>query len=93
MEAALSGRLLLDSGCAQVERRSGRVSVVWSGAAEVDPTGAVLYQGRRFAHGEQVRFGGGFVTGADEPALQPRIATAQCPGPYFFVQSVEDPRP
>jgi len=91
MEAALSGRLLIDSGCVQVERRSGRASVVWSGSAEIDAPGAVLFQGRRFAHGDRVRFGGGFITAAGNAGLQPQIAAAQCPGPYFLVQTVEDP--
>jgi hypothetical protein len=92
MEAALSGVLLLESGCAQVARSSGTVSVVWSGSPSVDPAGAILYAGRRFVHGDRVRFGGGFITPAD-PDLERQIATSRCAGPYFLVQSIEESRP
>lgn len=93
MEAALSGPLLLDSGCAQVARSSGKASLVWSGSATVDPGGAILYRGHRFAQGDRVRFGGGFITLEDTPALGPQMAASNCAAPYFLVQTVEEPLP
>ena len=93
MEAAVSGPLLLDSGCAQIARSSGKVSLVWSGGAKVDESGAILYGGRRFAHGDQVRFGGGFITSRDSPGLEQQAAASNCPPPYFFVQTIEEARP
>ena len=93
MEAAVSGPLLLDSGCARVARSSGKVSLVWSGSAKVDATGAILYGGHRFADGDRVRFGGGFITRADAAGLDRQAAASNCPPPYFFVQTVEEPGP
>jgi hypothetical protein len=90
MEAAVSGPLLVESGCVVVERRSGTASLVWSGGATTDQIGAILYGNQRFVSGERVRFGGGFITVPNMPGLEDQIRLTGCPGPYFFVQSVEE---
>lgn len=93
MEAAVSGPLLVESGCAVVERRSGKASLVWSGEVTTDDTGAILYANRRFVAGDLVRFGGGFITAPNTPGLEDQIRLTNCPGPYFLVQSVEEITP
>jgi hypothetical protein len=89
MEAAISGTFSNDAGCTYVNKRSGRAAIVWAGDAKADASGGVVFAGRRFAAGDRVRFGGGYIA-ESTPGLREQIASTRCAGPYFLVQTVEE---